>query len=203
MTTKPNAFATMKYKALLFLSLFMGFAGVAQVKSEREFRIRESQFPALALEKAKPYLEGVRRLRFYKEIDGTRHSYEIKFKKERLHYSVEFSDSGVLEDIEVRIKPIDIPEDSWKAVEDHLDTLFTKYKVRKIQQQYPANAFPSDSAVFRNAFQNLLLPQIRYELVVQGKIPEGYRDYEILYDARGGFLNKRESLPPNYDHVLY
>ena len=193
----------MKYKILFILSFFIGVAGFAQVKSEREFRIRESQFPGVALNKAEPYLEGVRRLRYYKEIDGTHHSYEIKFKKDRLHYSVEFSDSGDLEDIEVRIKPIDIPEDTWKAVEKHLGTLFTKYRVRKIQQQYPGSAFPSDSATFRNAFQNLLLPQIRYELVVHGKIPEGYRDYEILYDARGGFLKKRESLPPNYDHVLY
>jgi hypothetical protein len=192
-----------KFKEILILLLFLGFTGFAQVKSEREFRIKKSQFPVAALEKAQPHLEGVRKLRFYKEIDAGRVSYEIKFKKARLHYSVEFSDSGELEDIEVRIKPVDIPEDAWKAIEDHLSGSFLKYKVRKIQQQYRRASFPSDSVTFRNAFQNLLLPEIRYELMVYTKTRDGYQDYEITYDARGAFIMMKQSLPPNYDHVLY
>ncbi len=203
MTTKPNAFDTMKSENILLILFLVGFSAMGQVKSEREFRIRESQFPVAAIEVAEPYLEGVRRLRFYKEIDQGRVSYEIKFKKDRLHYSVEFATDGVLEDIEVRIQPVDVPDASWQAIEKHLGTSFEKYRVRKIQQQYPRSAFPSDAAVFRNAFQNLLLPEIRYELMVRGKGPDGYRDYEITYDATGGFLSRRESLPPNYDHVLY
>lgn len=188
---------------LFFLLLLLGFTAAAQVKSEREFRIRESQFPVTSLEKAKPYLEGVRRLRFYKEIDVDRVSYELKFKKARLHYSVEFSDSSELEAIEIRIKPVDIPEESWEAIGQHLLGSFRKFKVRKIQQQYRRDAFESDSATFRSAFQNLLLPEIRYELIVQAKAEEGYRDFEITYDARGNFIMKKKSLPPNYDHVLY
>ena len=156
--------------------LFLGVTGFAQIKSEREFRIKKSQFPMASLEKAQPYLEDVRKLRFYKEIDAGKVSYEIKFKKSRLHYSVEFSDSGELEDVEVRIKPVDIPEDAWKAIEDHLSGSFLKYKVRKIQQQYRRASFPSDSVTFRNAFQNLLLPEIRYELMVYTKTRDGYQD---------------------------
>lgn len=203
MTTKLHAFDIVKFKGLFLVMLFLGFAGFSQVKSEREFRIKKSQFPATSLEKARPYLEGVRKLRFYKEIDAGKVSYEIKFKKARLHYSVEFSDSGELEDIEVRIKPVDIPEEGWKAIEDHLSGSFLKYKVRKIQQQYRRASFPSDSITFRNAFQNLLLPQVRYELMVYAKSRDGYRDFEITYDARGNFIRMKQSLPPNYDHVLY
>lgn len=193
----------MKYNGVFILLFFLGCTAFAQVKSEREFRIKKSQFPAASLEKAQPFLDGVRRLRFYKEIDAGKVSYEIKFKKDRLHYSVEFSNSGELEDIEVRIKPVDIPGESWEAIQDHLSGTFTKYKVRKIQQQYRRASFPTDSATFRNAFQNLLLPEIRYELVVHAKTEEGYRDYEITYGASGDFIMKKKSLPPNYDHVLY
>ena len=193
----------MKSNNILLLLFLVGYSVVGQVKSEREFRIKKSQFPQAAMEVAEPYLDGVRRLRFYKEIDTGRVSYEIKFKKDRLHYSVEYDPDGVLEDIEVRVQPVDLPDASWKAIEKHLGTSFPKYRVRKIQQQYPRSAFPSDAAVFRNAFQNLLLPEIRYELIVRGKGPDGYRDYEITYDALGGFLSRRESLPQNYDHVLY
>ena len=192
-----------KFNWIFLMLLFLGVTGLSQVKSEREFRIKKSQFPVTTLEKAQPYLEGVRRLRFYKEIDAGRVSYEIKFKKARLHYSVEYSDTGELEDIEMRIRPVDIPEESWKAVEEHLTGSFEKYKVRKIQQQYRRASFPSDADTFRNAFQNLLLPEIRYELMVSGKTEEGYRDFEITYDAKGAFIMKKKSLPPNYDHVLY
>ncbi|MDX1332882.1 MAG: hypothetical protein R3252_07625 [Robiginitalea sp.] len=192
-----------KFNWIFLLLLFLGVTGLSQVKSEREFRIKKSQFPPTTLEKVQPYLEGVRRLRFYKEIDAGRVSYEVKFKKARLHYSVEYSDAGELEDIEVRIKTVDIPSESWEALEEHLTGSFEKYKVRKIQQQYRRASFPSDADTFQNAFQNLLLPEIRYELIVHAKTEDGYRDFEITYDARGKFIQKKKSLPPNYDHVLY
>jgi hypothetical protein len=157
----------------------------------------------VALENAQPYLDGVKRLRFYKEIDSSRQSFEIKFKKDRLHYSVEYSSSGVLEDIEVTIRQNDIPNESWDAIIRHLSNFADTYKVRKIQQQYPRDAFATDSATFRNAFQNLLLPEMRYELMIQARKGKTYQEFEILYDFGGGFLQMRESLPPNYDHVLY
>lgn len=193
----------MKFNWIFFVLVILGFTGFSQVKSEREFRIKKSQFPAASLEVARPYLEGVRKLRYYKEIDVDRTSYELKFKKARLHYSVEFSDSGDLEDIEIRIKPVDLPQESWDAIRNHLSGTFQKYRVRKIQQQYRRASFESDSITFRNAFQNLLLPDIRYELIVYAKTDEGYRDFEITYDANGNFIMMKKSLPPNYDHVLY
>lgn len=186
----------------LFL-LLLPFLGLSQAKYEREFRIRESQFPVAALEKAQPYLDGVRRLRFYKEIDSSRQSFEIKFRKDRLNYSVEYSPSGVLEDIEVTIRPNDIPNESWDAIIRHLSNFTDTYKIRKIQQQYPGDAFETDSVTFRNAFQNLLLPEIRYELMIQTGKGKTFKEFEILYDSGGEFLQMRESLPPNYDHVLY
>ena len=190
-----------KITALLITLLCSSVSG--QVKYEREFRIKKSQFPEASLQVAAPYLEGVRKLRFYKEIDSSRQSYEIKFKRDRLHYSIEFSDQDVLEDIEVGIKPVDIPGDSFLLMEQYLQAAFTKYKIRKIQQQYPASAFSSTQETFRVAFQNLILPEIRYELMVHAKAESGYLDYEILFDSGGKFLERRQSLPPNYDHVLY
>ncbi len=193
----------MRFKVLILLFITLGAAAHSQVKYEREFRILREQFPQASLESVQPYLDGVRKLRFYKEIDSSRRSYEIKFKKDRLHYSVEFNEQEALEDVEVIIKPVDIPEEAWTTIRKDLDSKWSKYKVRKIQQQYPREAFTSDSDTFQKAFQNLILPEIRYEIVVRGKTEDGYRDYELLYDATGDLLLMRESLPPNYDHVLY
>ncbi len=193
----------MRFNALILILFSLSMAVRGQVKYEREFRILREQFPKSALASVSPYLDGVKKLKFYKEIDSNRRSYELKFKKDRLHYSVEFNEQEALEDVEVIIKPVDIPDQTWSTIQEHLGTSWPKYKVRKIQQQYPREAFSSDSETFEKAFQNLILPEIRYEIVVRGKTEDGYRDFELLYDANGELLLMRESLPPNYDHVLY
>lgn len=195
----------MKYSSLFFLlfALSLQLLQSQEVKYEREYRIRKSQFPEKARALMEPYTESARRIRYYREIDSNRSSYEMKFKLARLHYSVEFNPEGQLEDVEIRIKPVDLPNSSWQAIMTDLRTRFKKFKVRKIQQQYPREAFPDDATTLRNAFQNLILPQIRYELVVGARESTGYLDYELLYDAEGSFLKLRKSLPPNYDHVLY
>jgi len=193
----------MKYRILTLLALVFCCSLNAQAKYEREFRIKKSQFPQASLALAEPFLNGVRKLRFYKEIDSSKQSYEIKFKRDKLKYSVEFNDKDVLEDIEVGISEVDIPKASYKAMEGFLKNNFSKYKIRKIQQQYPGTAFASTEETFGNAFQNLILPEIRYELMVYAKTTGHYMDFEILFDNEGKFLNQRKSLPPNYDHVLY
>ncbi|EAR16877.1 hypothetical protein [Robiginitalea biformata] len=192
-----------RLQAFVFILLLALAPASAQQKQEREFRIRKAQFPESAREVMEPYLEGVRRLRYYKEIDSARSSFEMKFKHRRLHYSIEFTPEGELEDAEVRIRPVDIPNETLEAIQAHLKGTYGRYRVRKIQQQYPRASFESDTQTLKNAFQNLLLPEIRYELVIQTRQDSGLAHYEFLYDSEGRLLRIRESLPPNYNHVLY
>ncbi|WP_257212833.1 hypothetical protein [Maribacter sp. 4U21] len=175
---------------------------MSQDKYEREFRIRKSQFPIAALDMMESELQEVKRLKFYKETDSAKTSFEAKFKKDRLWYSVEFDEKGHLEDIEVLIKEVDIPSDALAKMITYFESQFSKYRIKRIQQQYPANQ-EQLKETFRNAFQNLLLPSLNYELIVAGKVDKNYFDYEILFDAEGNFKKIRKSLPPNYDHVLY
>ncbi len=193
-----------KFKWVLIFIALTGLRPLsAQVKYEREYRVRKEQFPDAALEVLGNRLDDVRRLRFYREVDSNRRSYEMKFKKDRLHYSVEFTPEGVLEDVEVLIKPVDIPEDSWTRIRAVLSDRFAKFRVRRIQQQYPRDAFESDEQTLRNAFQNLLLPELNYELVLQARTDQGLMQYEALFDSDGMLLNLRKALPANYDHILY
>ena len=196
---------TMKNKIFalpLVLLLCSCFIASAQNKYEREYRIRKSQFPKAALAVLKGELPKVKRLKFYKETDSAKTSFEAKFKKDKLWYSVEFDKDGHLEDIEVLIKQVDIPSDAFAKMTLYFNDQFSKYRIKKIQQQYPADR-KKLKETFRNAFQNLLLPSLNYELIVAGKKTENYFDYEILFDAAGNFKKIRKSLPPNYDHVLY
>ena len=186
----------------LFL-FFFGFNTYGQYKYEREYRIKKNQFPESAHALIKDHLEEARRIRYYRETDSSKVSYEAKFKVDRLHYSVEFSQQGELEDVEILINEVDIPNDSFENIQAYLAENFTKYRIRRIQQQYPVSAFDSVEETIAKAFQNLILPTIRYELMVSAKKESGFEDFEILFDADGNFLKMRKSLPVNYDHILY
>lgn len=194
----------MNYKVFSFLFILLYSLGsFAQNKYEREYRIRKDQFPPNAKALLDDNVTGVKRLKFYKETDSTKSSYEAKFKKDRLWYSMEFDVSGALEDIEITIEPVDIPSDALVQITKYFDASFKSHRVKKIQQQYLHTPDDAIKTTFRNAFQNLLLPSINYEIIVSGKEDKSYVEYEVLFDAEGTFVNKRKRLPPNYDHVLY
>lgn len=182
--------------------LFYFQFGHSQYKYEREHRILKSQFPALAIANIEENITDFKRIKFYKETDSTKISYEAKLKKDKLWYSIEFNEEGKLEDIEILIKSTDVPNDTYAKISDYLNNNFSKYKIKRLQQQYSSNN-EAVKDIFKNAFQNLILPSNNYEIVVVGKKDKGYLDYEILFDADGNFKKIRTSLPPNYDHVLY
>ena len=193
-----------KFRCLIFIfTALICSNSFGQHKFEREYRIKKSQFPDVAHALIEEQLADARRIRYYRETDSTKVSYAAKFKVDRLHYSVEFSQEGKLEDVKILIKEVDIPNDSFKIIEEYLDDNFNKYRIRKIQQQYPVSADESVEKTIKNAFQNLLLPTIRYELMIAGRKDKGFDDFEILFDADGNFISMRKSLPVNYDHILY
>jgi len=193
----------MKYSLFIITSILWCFPVFSQAKYEKEFRIKQADFPQKALALINDKIRGVKRLRFYKEIDSIAISYEAKFKKDRLFYSVEFNTEGELQDIEILIQEIDIPKDVFGSITKHLEETYPKYSIRKLQQQYPLKEGTQHSSLLKEAFQNLLLPYINYELIVSCKSEAGRREFEYLFDAEGNFLSKRESLPANYDHILY
>ena len=194
----------MKFRNTMLIVLgLLCMNSYGQNKYEREHRIKKNQFPEVAHALIEEQLAEARKIRYYRETDSTKISYEAKFKVDRLHYSVEFDQEGNLEDVEILIKEVDIPNESFTNMTAFLEENFNKYRIRRIQQQYPVSAFESVEETIKNAFQNLLLPSIKYELVVAGRKNNGFEDFEILFDADGKFLSMRKSLPVNYDHILY
>jgi len=175
----------------------------AQHKYERESKIDKADFPNRAYLLIVDYLKDAKRVRFYQETDSTKKSYEAKFKKGRLHYSVEFDEQGRLEDVEFKIKERDIPNDAWGTIQFYLDEKHGKHRVKKIQQQYPLPDKKSVEKTLHNAFQNLILPEVNYELIFSTKEKNGFQEYEGLFDSQGHLIRLRKVFPPSYDHVLY
>ncbi|WP_318310593.1 hypothetical protein [Flagellimonas crocea] len=193
----------MKFKYTFFLILGIAQITSAQNKYERESRIDKDDFPNASYLLIEDYLEDAKRVRFYQETDSTKKSYEAKFKKGRLHYSVEFDQEGKLEDVEFKIKERDIPNDTWGTIQFYLNENHKKPRVKKIQQQYPVRVGQSIEKTLHNAFQNLILPEVNYELIFSTKESDGFHEYEALFDSEGQLIQIRKSFPPSYDHVLY
>ena len=193
----------MRYSITIFILTFSITTCFSQNKYEREHRILKKQFPPKAMAFISQKLEGAKRIRFYKEIDSAKTSFEVKFKKARLHYSVVFNKLGELGGVEITIKEVDVPSESWDSIRDYLNRNFKKIRIKKIQQQYSVTNDSSPEETLHNAFQNLLLPALNYEIVFAGKREMGYEEFEVLFDAQGNFIRIRKSLPANYDHVLY
>lgn len=193
----------MVFRYFLPVILFvLGSYGYAQQKQEQEFGIDEKDLPRNISPLLSEYLKDVKRLRFFKELDGQKTSYEVKFKKDTLYYSIEFDSIGQLEDVEFIIKESAIPKKSYASINEYLGTAHEKYRIKKIQQQYPHEG-GNAKALLRDAFQNLLSTKINYELIIATKDKEGYVEFEITFDAQGNHLLTRKSVATKYDHVLF
>ncbi len=194
----------MKYSLFLVCICFMfSFPLLGQATYEREFRIKKSEFPQTARALVEEDVMGARRIRYYKEIDSVIVRFIVQFKKERLLYKLVFGSSGDMEDIKLLVKEVDVPEEVFESMSKHIGKDFRRYKIRILYQQYPVTGKREIKTVMRDAFQNLLLPYIQYELLVSCRTDPGREEYIYLFDADGSFISRRKSLPPNYDHVLY
>lgn len=175
----------------------------AQVKNEREYRIKIGDFPEKAIQELKGYMKNARRIRYFQEVNHKNVSFEIKLNLEGFKHSIEFDSLGNLEDVETVIKKHEMPSAPLKGVEQSFDSEFTRYRIVKIQRQYPKEAFNSNEEVFNKAFQNHESPEVNYEIVVAGRKKEGFKDYEMTFNSNGELLNIREFISLAYDHILY
>ena len=189
------------FKSLVILSLLCSVSDAQEV-NEREHRIKKSQFPIVE----QAFLsgrEGVKQVRFYKEVDHSRPVYIMKFKQDKLRYFMSLDPEGTLQNMGFRIEEIDFPSDSYANIHAYLSANFSKFNIRRMFQEYPvANNNDSEKTV-ENAFQNMLLPDNKYRLIILAKKEEKRASYELYFDAGGNFEKIRQLLPANYDHILY
>lgn len=182
--------------------LAIGFFCFPQDKFEAEHRIKKSQFPALEDPQLIP-VEGIKQMRYYKETDNSKPRYRLKFKNNRLHYYMNFTPDGVLLDMGFKVKSVDIPSDTYTKINAYFSEHFENSKIRRMYQNYPVKKNALRKEVVKNAFQNLLLPEINYLLIIRGKKDGKWSNYRANFKADGAFIDIRHALPPNYDHILY
>lgn len=203
MIMKSLVLDMMKYSLFFVFTTFYAMIGSAQNMNEREHRIRKSQFPKNALAYIQNEIVDAKRIRFYKEVDSTKIYFTAKFRKDRLKYSIEFNTDETINSLAFTIQSLDIPEGSYMKMINYLEQHFRRYKIRRLEQQYLLSDYKEETTAIKQAFQNLIVPNVIYELVVFGKQNNKLEPYEVHFNANGSLNSIKKSLPTNYDHILY
>lgn len=187
----------MKYKLpLFFLLLAIYSSGLAQIRPEREHRIKRSQFPMVATGTVP---QEAKNIKYYKEVDSSNTTYILKFRLKKMDYHLDLDKLGQIQQIGFKVKEVDIPQDTYAQIGSFLEDRFHKAKIRRILQYYPGDS----DKVLKNAYQNLILPTNTYQLLFRGTQGKERKEYLAIFDAEGNIMDIREALPQNLDRILY
>lgn len=172
--------------AFCFYSLALS---AQEVKKEREERVRAMEVPRKSLSWLSKSFPAIKRVKWYREETSGRKSFEAKFKRKGSKYSVEFSESGVIEDIEISKGLSDLPE----SIRQKLKAAFagySKFKLIEFQEQWTAGS----PQLLQQALLSQESTQIitRYEVVFKAMIEGEHTLWEGLFDAEGRLLSKRK-----------
>ncbi|MEW4923312.1 hypothetical protein [Algibacter sp. 2305UL17-15] len=190
-----------KFNILIFLC-FTSLCS-SQSKNEKEERIPISEFPEIAQSYFNTISHDVKYLKFYKETDGDKLSFEAKFKIKKLYYSVEFDTLGKLEDIEIVIKKKYIPKNTLKEILKYFDTNFRKSRFLKIQKQYVNYTKKSDKQFIQHIVDNPNDKHTHFEIIAEIKTKQKHELREFIFDKNGIFKTSRIVTSSSYEHALY
>ena len=193
----------MKFKILLVVLFAFAKANFIQAQSsnlkfEKEERIKKEEFPVDALPYIQQLAEG-RRIKYYREFDGERTSYEAKFKIKLRKYSIEYDRDGNLEDIEIEVSKRQLPKMEWVKIQSRLDEYAKRWKVEKIQWQYVNSNDDLDELALQIARKNYE----NIEMIVAFKDKRNIYRKELLLTRTGEVLQERDVKRRVYDFLLF
>lgn len=193
----------MNYKILVLLCLLWGTATAlssAQTKVEREQSIKIDEVPDVAQQFVSD-LGATRKVRWYRETSNEGVTIEAKTKLNGHYYSIEFTEGGVLEDVEVVVGWNEMGTILRDAICNQMSNEFSSFKISKIQKQYKGKDVDIRQQIAKNKPVGTV--EIKYEVVVRGANEGDYSNYEFLFDSSGNLLRKAKIATPNTDNLEY
>lgn len=197
---QPTSFTNRRAFVLLLVFFIGSICTYAQLKYEKEERIKANQVPQTALEFLEPVsLDG--KVKWYKEyaLEGT--SVEAKTKQHQRWYSIEFSDQGVLEDIEIKVKFESLPKNIQQSITDYFSSTFSKYRIQKTQIQYTGEPSLMQNLVQTSSPDSKL--NVAYELVLKGRKEGKIHRWECLFDDSGALVQQSQIVTRNTDNLEF
>jgi hypothetical protein len=176
------------------------FSGRAQEKFEKESRIKATEVPKKALHFIAT-LELPVKVKWYLEEGLERQSIESKFKYQGARYSVEFDTLGNIEDVELEVKPKELPSAAMDAIAARLKEDCSAYKITKVQLQYLG-----EEEALKQVIRSAKVGEgvtTNVELVINCRNDQGKNLYEYLFDASGKVLSVSKIVFKNSSHLEY
>ncbi|GAA4889254.1 hypothetical protein GCM10023311_11590 [Flaviramulus aquimarinus] len=175
----------------------------SQTKNEKEERISLSEFPEVTQNYFNSISHKLQSLKFFKETDGRKQSFEAKFKFKKLHYSVEFDTQGKLEDIEILIKKKYISKNGPKQIFEYFNSNFKKTRIIKIQKQFINKTHKTDEEFIKYIVDNPDEKNTHFEIIAEIKTKKKHELREFTFNRNGEFINSRLVTFSSYEHALY
>ncbi|MEM9327841.1 MAG: hypothetical protein AAGA85_19390 [Bacteroidota bacterium] len=188
-------------RACLFVVLIsMAFAASAQLKYEKEVRVKPSNVPSAAIAFV-DRMQLERKVKWFKETGIDRSSFEAKTKHQGQRLSIEFSVDGRFEDLEVKIGQDDMSGTAHAKVRQYLESAHLFYRIKKVQVQYSGGSDTVWEFFVGGVRSELLI--VRYELVVSAKHKGSFAMYEYLFSEEGDFLQRARITLSVTDNIEY
>jgi len=198
---------TLKYLFTALLSiLFLSQVSFAQdLKEEVENSIDKDEMPASALDALEDFLEDqiVTDANYYRETDGETTTFEAKLYWQDYQYSIEFTDEGLLLDIEQLIEFNEIPEGIQGHITQIMEEQFSRFRMTRVQRQYISDEEDEDGEdviedFLENDMDDLI---VRYEIEVEGQNRSEMGSFEMLFDPEGELIQRRRIVRRSIDNI--
>lgn len=186
---------------VVLLTLFsFCLQGFAQVKYEKESRLKNIDVPA----SAKNFVDSMHfdsNVKWYKETGFSTISIEAKTKFKDKSYSIEFSEDGSFEDIEIEIELNEMPSETFDIVSRYLSERHPGHSLEKIQIQYSGNP-KMVIDYFQNKGSDIGLLR-SYEVVISCKMDGSFTMIEYLFSWNGEFIKKAPIVLQRSDNIEF
>jgi hypothetical protein len=200
MPLSPFIASLLKLSIVLFLLVCSIGPLSAQVKLEKEERIKSSALPP-SIQKVLNTLPPGKKGKWYKEtsLDGVSYEYKVVYNKRK--YSIEFSSEGELEDVEILLKKKDISDAVLKIICSGLSIQYQDFRVLKTQIQLRPATEKLPQVV--NAPLSPGNSKNAYELIVEIPAKSGKELREILLSSEGEILSSKKIIAGNQDNLEF
>ena len=175
-------------------------SALAQKKYEKEVRIEEADVPMDALKFVNAMLIPSK-IKWYKEQGLLQTSLEAKTKYRGEWLSIEFSEQGAFEDLEIQKKPEALEPESYREILAYLETELLHFSIQKIQIQY-IGAEEDVLQFFLNGEASEDV-ELNYEIVLSTKVDGSFEMFEYLFNEDGKFIRKSKIILKMSDNIEY
>ncbi|KAA0993485.1 hypothetical protein [Dyadobacter aurulentus] len=190
------------YKSIIFglAAWLLSIPCSGQKKYEREFSIKSNAVPQKALDFVSAVFEKPK-VHWYGEESLTGNSVEAKLKYSGRRYSIEFDESGNVQDVEILSGMKQMRAEGQMKLKENLGKTFSRYKIVKTQIHWKGTESALKESIRGNEAATGVLT--RYEFILKGSRDKKESYFEVLAEEDGGIVSVMEVVQRNTDNLVY